>query len=378
MPNIINLYLHSRISQPLPSVYADILDNTGGVTRKGVDDTQHRIEVHPIYTAEASSECLEFAGDHTVLIDFHFVDFVLNLISSSEEEGERQTAGIMFTFYSQLLEQTLKYPNSEFQKGALLDYLVSRVTAETHYGFKSVKEHDAGRAEYVAKLVVAHEVAHAWICVDKDYQLQITSLLAADIEYLVSFMNSKVSSSNQSIFNSIKAVERLLEEFNSKGNLSEDLEEILCDYAMIKSAASVAVSTPQRKSKLFTYLSLTTCTMACLWAVPTLQRALLSLNNGEEINLNAGFLRDVRSPLGLIIFLITTGVVVNKDSQDNGGLIAELWEDVEDFDVACVNILNSIFSPDNCERLELIGECETKIGVCSSARDAILNLFGWR
>lgn len=228
------------------------------------------------------------------------------------------------------------------------------------------------------KVNLAIPVAHSWLCVDKNYKLQVTNLLAADIKHLISFINSKGSSSSQSIFSSIQTVEGLIEEFNSKDELSENLEEILCDYAMIKSAASAAVATPQRRTKLFTYLSLTTCTMACLWAVPTLKRAVHSLNISEEINLNAGFLRDVRSPLGLIIFLISTGVVVNENSQKNGGLIAKLWEGVADFDVACVNILNALFSPDNCERLELIGKCGTKIGSCTNAREAILNLFGWK
>lgn len=370
-------YLRSRIRRPLPKPYLDILDETGGLTRKGLDDSVHKLDTRCIYTTEA----LTLSVDQCLLIDFRFVDFVLDLIAASEEDDELRALSVTFAIYAFVVEQTLRYPDSHFKQGALLDFLVSRMSATSLYGLKPRGEHDPGRLEYVAKLVVAHEAGHAWLAVDDDYKNLLVGNFSGAITSLESAIASNYSPGGRLIHTACVDAQRLLAKFQTDGVMEEDFEELLCDYVMVQSGADAVVATPEHRSHAFTYFSLTHSTLVCLWFVPIIRKIVESLFCAStQVAVNPGFIRDTRSVLALGLFMRRTGIAIAEGKNEEMGRIVELWQATADFENMCVTSFDQIMSHTNLERLNVLGEFaeQSGLGFSGGTRNAILKLLGWR
>lgn len=363
IPEPVVRYLAARrVHRPLPSCYVDILDMTGGVTRPGVDPARQDMSVHGIYTAEASSLYLLLEDQKYLLIDFRFVDFVLDLISACEQDDATRTAMILLAMNRLALEHSLRYPNAVWQLGALLDFAGRAAARQGHERGADV-EPDLGRVEFIAKLVVAHEAAHVWIEEDLAYRKRLLDLLDTEIEWYLRVARAQEFEDTNVLAKAASEARLLLRDAEESGELSDDLEELLCDQVMARSAAAAAVATPEGKAGFFNYLSMTSSTLTALWTVPTLQQVVSSWSSTSSVTPGEGdFRRRVRHGLAMMTFMRLGGLAFNEGDNEQGGRTAELWSETSDFESHCVQCLLELSNEETKLRLETQGREAERLG----------------
>ena len=382
-PSLIDDVLSERTTRPLVGVFEELArDGAAGVGLQSGDDTG--MEIGFSYSTQGACQFLTDGDRQAMLIDFNFVDTVLDFIAAFELGEEQQvTSTALLTVYRMMLETALDKPESPMFHGILCDYLVSSATAMTHFGTRNPGMHNLGRAEYITRLVAVHEMAHGRIAASSEFTKMHVARFDAEVRHTLEHAQKVLASTGDTLaFKAGLAAKNELDVFHQTGSVSPALDELLCDHAMVNAAADAIAASEARIAKLGTYVALTAATLAMVWILPTFKTATRTLLEiPDELDLGPGVARDVRNVLAMLTFLRRTGVVLKARLGDQEGeqSILQHWTETADYEHMAVQLLNSVFDEANVTRLLLIGTTAQESGVTSAtkARQAALRLLGW-